>query len=86
MDPKQIYELIVAGGQNRSKEIDNDFDVSEMLCELSAVEKAVKELGNVVGDYERQNDFNNDYAVINRKLYEKKIALEFESVDAAYEI
>ncbi len=86
MDPKRIYELIVAGSQTGSREIGNDFDVSEILGELTAVENAMKELEHVIGDMENANAFNNDYDVINRKLYEKKIALEFESVDAAYEM
>jgi hypothetical protein len=85
MDPKEIYELIVAGG-SRGREIGDDFDVSEILGELTAVENAMKELQHVVGDLENADVFNNDYAVINRKLYEKKIALEFEGVDAAYEL
>jgi hypothetical protein len=86
MDPKRIYEMIVAGGQEINNLPDDEFDVSEMLVELSAVEKAMKELQEVAKDFENQRDFNFDYTSINRKLYEKKIAMEFANVDATYEL
>lgn len=86
MDPKRIYELIVDASLASRKDSGNDLDVSEILGELTAVENAMRELEDVVGEFENENAFNNDYAVINRKLYEKKIAMEFEGVDAAYEM
>ena len=86
MDPKRIYEMIIAGWQEVNKLSDDEFDVSEMLVELSAVEKAMKELQETAKEFENQKDFNYDYSSINRKLYEKKIAMEFANVDAAYEL
>lgn len=83
MDPKKIYELIVANSD--CKEEDNDFDISEILDEFTAVNIAMNELGNVVREIENRNRFSNDYAVINRKLKEKKNTQEFERVDASYE-
>jgi hypothetical protein len=86
MDPKKIYELILAGSDASCKEIDNGFDVSEIIAELSSVDKAMRELQTAVGEFESQTGFKNDYTSINRKLQAKKMALEFESVDAAYEM
>ncbi len=85
MDPKKIYELIIAGGSS-TNDNDCDFDVSEIIEEFSAVDNAVRELEKVAGEFESQTVFNNDFREINRKLHAKKIALEFEGVDAAYEI
>ena len=86
MDPKKIYEMILAGREDSGSDIDYSFDVSEILEELNAVDKAVKELQRAVGDFEDQTGFNGDLAEIDRKLYAKKMAMEFEGVDAAYEM
>lgn len=81
MDPKKIYEMILDG-----REIDSSFDVSEIIDEFTTIDKAMKELENAVRDFEDQPGFSNDFTSINRKLDAKKMALEFESVDAAYEM
>jgi hypothetical protein len=86
VDPKKIYELIVDASRTVNREVNTDLDVSEIMGELTTVENAMKELEDAIGDMENASEFNNDYALINRKLYEKKIASEFEGVDAAYEM
>jgi hypothetical protein len=86
MDPKKIYELIIAGREDSGCEIDSGFDVSEIIEEFTAVDRALKELETVVGEFEDQSEFNNDFKAIDRKLQEKKMAMEFEGVDAAYEL
>ena len=86
MDPKKIYELILAGREDSKCEIDSGFDVSEIIDEFTAVDRALKELETVVGEFEDQTGFNNDFSEIDRKLQAKKMALEFEGVDAAYEL
>ncbi|MBW8016565.1 MAG: hypothetical protein FVQ82_10280 [Planctomycetes bacterium] len=86
MDPKRIYELILSGSKASDDEVYSGFDVSEIIDEFAVVNRAVKELENAVGDFESQTGFNNDFTAINRKMQTKKMALEFEGVDAAYEM
>lgn len=86
MDPKKIYELILAGREDSECEIESGFDVSEIIEEFTAVDRALKELETVVREFEDQTAFNNDFTAINRKLQAKKITMEFEGVDAAYEM
>ncbi|MCF7956764.1 MAG: hypothetical protein K9M75_13255 [Phycisphaerae bacterium] len=86
MDPKKIYELILAGREDSGCEIDCGFDVSEIIEEFTAVDRALKELEAVAGEFEDQTAFNHDFMTIDRKLRANKMAIEFEGVDAAYEI
>lgn len=86
MDAKQIYELILSNGRTGSRDVDCDFDVSEILDEFSAVDTAMKELQEVVIDIENRSGLNDDYVLIDLKVHEKKLAIEFESVDAGYEL
>lgn len=86
MDPKKIYELILSGREDFSSDMDCGFDVSEIIAEFAAVDKALRELETAIGEFEDNNEFDRDLAAIDSKLNAQKMALEFEGVDAAYEL
>jgi len=86
MDPKKIYDLILSGREESGTDLECGFEISEILAEFAAVDKALKELEMAVGEFEDNNEFNHDLAAIDRKLQTEKMSLEFEGVDAPYEL
>ena len=86
MDPHDFVEKILSGKLPTDEEIDSTFDITEILDEIRQADKAMNELHEAVISLESNTGLRQDTIKINRLLEESKLAMEIDSVDAAYEM
>ena len=86
MNPKNMFEKILADTLPANNDVDNAFDISELLEDVKQAKKAMQQLQEAAYDYENSETFNDDISSIDRKIQDDKFAMEFEGVDAAYEL
>jgi len=86
MDPHDFVEKILSGKLPTDEEIDGTFDITEILDEIRQADKAMNELHEAVISLESNTGLRQDTIKINRLLEESKLAMEIDSVDAAYEM
>lgn len=86
MDPHDFVEKILSGQLPTAEEIDSTFDITEILDEVRQADKAMDQLQDALISLESNTGLRQDTIKINRLLEESKLAMEIESVDAAYEM
>jgi hypothetical protein len=86
MDPHEFVEKILSGQLPTGGEIDSAFDITEILDEVRQADRAMDELQTALISIESDTSLRQDTIKINRLLEENKLAMEIESVDAAYEM
>jgi len=86
MDPHELAEKILSGQLPTNKEIDSAFDISEILDEVRMADEAMEELQEALASVESDTRLLSDTINVENMLRESKIAMQFENVDASYEL